>query len=213
MRVSEKTLELTLCSQLSWLHTRWPRPFFFHGPDQPLLFGLTQKQEAQAGFDAATRLGSGRILILQFKARKRLKRGGIRFVAPHSQLVALQARVKTQKRLIYYVLPEVTQTHELNSGSPWVLATTWLLDVSDIPSLGVPSRKSQNHNLTLDPKSGIVEIASDPVEVQATNAAEIVERFSWSSLGGKYDGFDHLWKYAKLLGKGAVAAGLPERRA
>jgi hypothetical protein len=212
MRISEKTLELTLCSQFSWIHTRWTMPFLFHGLGQPLWFGLTQKQEAQAGFDAATRLNSGRILIFQFKAGKRLKGGGIRFVAPHSQLIALQARVNAQKRLIYYVLPEVTQTHELNSSSPWVLATTWLLDVGDIPTLGAPSRKSQNHNLTLDPRSGIVEITSDPVEVQTTNATDFVEKYGWSSLGAKYDGFDNFWKYAKLLGKGAVAAALSEKR-
>lgn len=186
------------------------RPFFFDGPHQPLWFGLTQKQEAQAEFDAATRLNSGRILILQFKAGRRLKRGGIRFIAPHLQLIALKERVREQKRLIYYVLPEVTQTFELNSDGPWVLATTWLLDVGDIPAIETPSRKSRSHHLTLDPQSGIVTIESDPLEVRATNAAEIVEKFGWSSLGTKYDGFDKFWTYAKPLGKGAVAAALPE---
>lgn len=208
MRISEKTFELTLCSQFSWLHTRWMRPFFFNGPEQPLWFGLTQKQEAQAGFDAATRLNSGRILIPQFKSGRRLKNGRICFKAPHSQLIALKARVKAQKRLIFYVLPEVTHTHELNTGRPWLLTTTWLLDVSDIPTIGAPSRKSQIHNLTLDTESETVEIASDPVKVQAINAAKVVEIFGWSSLGAKYDTFKTFWKYAKLLGKGAVAAAM-----
>jgi hypothetical protein len=49
------------------------------------------KQEAEAGFDAATRLHGGRLLLLQFKAGRKLKNGSVRFTAPHGQLGALQS--------------------------------------------------------------------------------------------------------------------------
>jgi len=134
MRLAEKTLELTLCCQLgSMLHGRrwWPEPHPFS--PQPLWFGLTQAQEARAGFDAATRLGNRQILLLQFKAGTQLAKGQVRFTAQHHQLVAIQQRVR-QHRLVYYVLPEVTRTSQLNDG-PWLLARTWLLDVATIPTL------------------------------------------------------------------------------
>ena len=54
MRISEKTIELNFCAQATFLcglGLKW--------------FGLTQRQEAKAGFDACGKLG-GRLLILQF---------------------------------------------------------------------------------------------------------------------------------------------------
>lgn len=60
MRLSEKTLELNICAQATK----------YVGAQTNLLwFGLTQKQEACAGFDACTRLG-GRLLVFQFKASR-----------------------------------------------------------------------------------------------------------------------------------------------
>ena len=67
MRLSEKTLELTLCSQIAT-----------HLSRRMIWFGLTQDQEARAGFDACTRL-NGRILILQFKASNKFVRGARQF--------------------------------------------------------------------------------------------------------------------------------------
>ncbi len=114
-----------------------------------------------AGFDAATKLGNNRILILQFKAGKQLKNGKIKFSAQHSQLLSLQKRVKNQKRLVLYVLPGITTTAGLNQGD-WLLESTWFLDVSDIPNLGKPGRASGNHLLYLDLQNNEVEIHSDP---------------------------------------------------
>ncbi len=114
MRLAEKALELTLCCQLGgMLHGRWwPEPHLLS--PQPLWFGLTQVQEARAGFDAATRLGNRQTLLLQFKAGDQLANGQVRFTAQHHQLVALRERVR-QSRLVYYVLPEVTRTSELGN--------------------------------------------------------------------------------------------------
>ena len=81
MRLSEKTIELNFCGQFSR-----------NAKSAVLWFGLTQKQEARAGFDAFTRIG-GRLLILQFKASDYgLRNGKRRFYLDHSQLMKLRAR-------------------------------------------------------------------------------------------------------------------------
>jgi hypothetical protein len=209
MRLAEKTLELTLCCQLgSMLHGRswWPGPNPFS--PQPLWFGLTQAQEARAGFDAATRLGNGRIILLQFKAGTQLVNGQVRFAAQHHQLLALRQRVR-QHRLVYYVLPEVTRTSQL-SATAWLLARTWLLDVATIPALAAPTRRSQNHHIYITPGSHQATIRSDPVEVELINGADLSYEPA-SRLGAHYESFEKFWSYAKLLGKNSVAAALPSR--
>lgn len=86
MKLSEKTLELNICAQASRL---------LGAKKKILWFGLTQKQEAKAGFDACTKLG-GRLLIFQFKASNRLLRSNERvFLVPHDQLEALRNQVKS----------------------------------------------------------------------------------------------------------------------
>ena len=86
MKLSEKTLELNICAQVS-KHVGTKQQIFW--------FGLTQKQEAKAGFDACTKLG-GRLLVFQFKASNRLLKSKERvFLAPHDQLAALRNQVKS----------------------------------------------------------------------------------------------------------------------
>jgi hypothetical protein len=210
MRIAEKTLELTLCCQLGGLlqgrHWWHPSPYF--GPPQPLWFGLTQAQEAKAGFDAAMRLGNHRILLLQFKAGVQLAKGQIRFSAQHHQLIALQQRVRMH-RLVYYVLPEVTRTSQLHGG-PWLLASTWLLDVASIPTLSPPTRRSQNHHIYLTPGSRAATIHSDPVNVELLNASDLQYEPS-SRVGAQFENFEKFWSYANLLGKNSVATALPGR--
>jgi hypothetical protein len=55
MRISEKTVELNFCSQFTRL---------FNGGI--IWFGLTQRQEAQAGFDACTKVGG---LLFSFSSK------------------------------------------------------------------------------------------------------------------------------------------------
>src|SRR5437868_9780797 len=88
MRLSEKTIELNYCAQATEIFSSLGRSVIW--------FGLTQKQEAQAGFDAATRIG-GRLLLLQFKASSHNVMipgplGGLarRFRAKHDQMVRLR---------------------------------------------------------------------------------------------------------------------------
>ena len=213
MRVSEKTLELTICSQLTWVlaprRIAWTTPNPLHLNPQPLWFGLTQRQEARSGFVAATRIGQGRLLLLQFKAGRRLQNGNIRYVAPHRQLMSLQRRLNNHRRLVFYVLPQITRTRELQGTNAWILATTWFLDVAAIPDLAPPARRSQAHNFTLNSKSGVVLIHSQPVEAPATKATDLVDTFGWSSLGTKYPDFQKFWSYAKHIRHLGVAIALP----
>jgi hypothetical protein len=208
MRLAEKTVELTLCCQLGWLFHPWPWHPIPLGPSQPFWFGLTQKQEARAGFDAAMKLSNARILLLQFKAGRRLAKGNVRFDAPHAQLSALQNRLGAQHRLIYYVLPEITRTSELH-GAPWLLERTWFLDVASIPRLKRPRRRSMSHYMTLSPPSGIVKITSEPVEVEAVNWRYIQANVSPLTLGGHYETFEKFWSYAIKIRQRGVGAVLP----
>lgn len=179
-----------------------------HGEAQPIWFGLTQAQEARAGFDAATRLNGGRILLLQFKAGRELAGGRIRFHAPHHQMSSLQRRLKDKSRLIYYVLPEATQTREL-SQPQWLVQTTWFLDVANIPKLSIPMRKSKAHHITLERRTGAVTITSDPVHAQAVTWPHLIQHTQDLAPGGRYEGFETFWKYAQLLGKGGFGFAFP----
>jgi hypothetical protein len=166
MKLSEKTLELTICSQVfsfpccveCW---EWKRKLEFQRRC-PIWFGLTQKQEARAGFDAAIRL-KARILFLQFKASNKIVGNARRFSASHNQMASLMQRVRAH-RSIYYCLPDVGNTAELSTRR-CVACRTYLLDVASIPkSIEAPSRKSGNHFLDLVAKSKSLTIRSDPVE-------------------------------------------------
>ncbi len=167
MRISEKSIELNFCASMA-RHSR--RPLFW--------FGLTQKQEAIAGFDVATQVG-GRVVLFQVKASNHImKRNGARqFRAPHSQLEALQQRVGSRRRSIYYLLPDFGDTADLPGlGDP--LSGMWVLDVADLPDPMPPPtkgktnhpRKSGLHYLDLKPPQ--VTIHSEPRVVSVQNVGE-----------------------------------------
>ncbi|HJW81098.1 MAG TPA: hypothetical protein VJ396_02545 [Acidiferrobacterales bacterium] len=169
MKLSEKTLELNICAQFS-AHLKGTANIFW--------FGLTQKQEAKAGFDACVKL-HGRLLIFQFKAsNKHLRNTGDRkFLAPHYQLSALHSRAKHTARSVFYALPLVGNTAEMKKN-PDLLAQTWLLDVGGLGHLGAPTkadgslRRNGCHNMYVRP--GSVTIHSEPLEAQLLNATEFV---------------------------------------
>lgn len=196
MRLSEKTLELNICAQVS---------AYFKGNQNLLWFGLTQKQEAKAGFDACVKLG-GRLVIFQFKASNHvLKNGTRKFVAPHKQMTDLMQRAHSG-RSIFYAFPMVGNTFELKAN-PDLLSQTWLLDVANIPkNIGLPTknqtklqkkngvppvlRRNECHNIYVEPNK--VTIHSDPVEVP-TERADIF--FSDNIYGS--DGIQHLFDGAE----------------
>ena len=167
MRLSEKTIELTFCHQFGNFLER-----------DVVWFGLTQKQEARAGFDACTKLG-GRLLILQFKAsNKTLKNSGARqFKAQHDQMVHLK-RICKGRRGVYYTFPLVGNTKEI-ADNPCILDSTWFLDVSYLPnSIPQPTkkdgglRKSKIHYIDVLP--GKAAIHSESFEVKLKSSDQIL---------------------------------------
>lgn len=169
MRLSEKTLELNICAQVS-AHLKGRQNVFW--------FGLTQKQEAKAGFDACTKLG-GRLLIFHFKASNNVlkKNSKRKFITPHEQLNALRKSAQNSMRSVFYALPNIGNTTEMYKN-PDLLSQTWLLDVASLSHLGQPTkadgtmRKNGCHNMYLEP--GQVEIHSDPIIAPLINAQEFV---------------------------------------
>ncbi|OIQ60534.1 hypothetical protein MTIN_18810 [Moorella thermoacetica] len=168
MRLSEKTIELNFCAQSSaFLNQRL------------IWFGLTQKQEAKAGFDACTRV-NGRLMIFQFKASNMNIRGGRRFNAPHNQMQNLINRVRHFQRSVFYVFPLIGTTYELEYNNGDILSNTWLLDVATIPPLPLPTtrrgtpRSKGIHYIDVIPPKAIIH--SEPVEVNLINAAEFLSQ-------------------------------------
>lgn len=175
MRLSEKTIEVNFCSQLTPLIR--PRPWWF---------GLTQQQEAGAGWDVASKI-SGRWVRFQLKASERRmgSTGCRRFQTPHHQLVELKARA-TKPGRVFYVLPNIGSTKDLVRERFDLLPSLWLLDLYDVPAIGPPTtasgalRKNEHHYLDLSVSGdwGIVTIHSDPIEVPMLGVEAVAQRIA-----------------------------------
>lgn len=200
MRLSEKTLELNICAQMSARLN----------PHQNLLwFGLTQKQEARAGFDACAKL-RGRLLVFQFKASNHvLMSGKRRFLAPHHQFVALKAISGSSARSVFYAFPMIGNTLEVKKN-PDLLQQTWLLDLAIAPSLSPPTttsgspRKNGCHNVYVSP--GKVEIHSDPVQATLINASDLASSGFRGTEGLQSEVenyFDSFWEQSRTFSRGA----------
>lgn len=204
MRLREKTLELNFCTQ------------FERFVNSPIIwFGLTQKQEAQAGFDACTRLGA-RLFLFQFKASAHTLRSGARqFVAEHDQMQKLRNRCGSVNRSIFYVFPMTGTTLEL-ANNPDLMSNTWLLDVVDLPATipppttkaGTP-RKNELHYVDVLPP--VARIHSDPFDVKLLNtsvfAGELLRVSRGLVIGDNFDRFYELT--LTLLRSSKAAAVLP----
>ncbi|WP_369915939.1 hypothetical protein AB8810_06955 [Xanthomonas sp. NCPPB 3005] len=200
MKLSEKTLELNICAQTSQ----------FVGAKQRLFwFGLTQKQEARAGFDACTKLG-GRLLVFQFKASNRVLKSGKRvFLAPHDQLDALRTRAKGAHRSVFYAFPLVGNTLELKNN-PDLVSQTWLVDAASLDKVGTPTkadktpRKNGCHNVYVT--AGSAEFHSDPVSAKASSFRQLLEEgFAGADgIGWSFESrFNPFWEFAQQFSKGA----------
>ncbi len=198
-RLSEKTLELNFASQLN------------HRCGGSLLwFGLTQKQEAECGFDIATRVGSA-LFIVQMKASSNvLKRSGARrFKVPDDQLQQLRkinvSGAPLPSRSVFYAFPVIGSVDEL-AVHPNVLANTWLCDVADCVAVGAPSktngslRKDGCHYVHVSAGTpplkvgspGVAEWHSAPVEVAVLDGATFATRLVDADAGrGLLAAFNH----------------------
>lgn len=161
MRLSEKTIELSLVSQISY-RLAWSRAIWF---------GLTQKQERELGFDAATQLG-GQLVFLQFKASsvvvryRRFAEPRRRFTLPHAQLERLQELAQAFPECVYYVFPDVGTTEEL--AEDWDLVErSYLLEVASLPSpMPAPDNQAGIHYAYMAPPE--LELRSDPYIAQVS---------------------------------------------
>lgn len=180
MRIAEKTIELNFCKGL---------PLAL-GHDL-VWFGLTQKQEAKAGFDACARYHST-LLLFQIKAsRVVLKNGARRFLANHEQMQTLRGQVKITRH-VFYVLPVIGTTPEICNGLCFSHCSRYL-DVSQLPST-IPkptargktppsSRKSNCHYIDMDHGLLTATIHSEPFTANLLNANELKSRLNLSDIG------------------------------
>ena len=200
MKLSEKTLELNICAQTSQ----------FVGAKQRLFwFGLTQKQEARAGFDACAKLG-GRLLVFQFKASNRVLKSGKRvFLAPHDQLDALRKQAKGSHRSVFYAFPLVGNTLELKN-TPDLVSQTWLVDAASLGTIGAPTkadktlRKNGCHNVYVT--AGSAEFHSEPVTTEANSLRQLLEHGfpGADGIGWSFEErFESFWEFAKHFSNGA----------
>jgi hypothetical protein len=201
MRIAEKTFELNFCSEMAALfegRLRW--------------FGLTQAQEAKAGFDACAHLG-GSLVIFQFKISRHLVRGARRFRAPHPQMEALRQRTRPGRR-IYYALPMIGTTGALIATGGF-LDHTWLLDVAQLPYPLPPAigrhghpRAHDLHYIDADPPQATVHSEALRVDlVQATSLRRHLESLPAERPPGGADlKTEDQRTFRRILHRNAIAA-------
>ena len=195
MRISEKTVELNLCAQISQ-----------HLNQRILWFGLTQKQEASLGFDAATNL-NGRALLFQFKASNNtLGNKARRFYLQHDQLRSLQNLLPHVYGSIFYAFPLIGNTGELYQKNGDFYNNTWLLDVASLPSpFPEPFTQTNPPRLRVNPVHyadvwpSRVIIHSDPVEANLESLSDIVKRSFAGADGINWLISDYKNNFEKLL--------------
>jgi len=201
MRLSEKTIELNVCAQIS-------RAL----PGGAFWFGLTQDQEKRAGFDACARIG-GRLVIIQFKASDYVLRSGARrFTLQHHQLTALQRQVRSRQRSVFYLFPLLGTTGDLTKGAD-LLARSCLLDVARVPVLAPPTtrkgslRKHGIHYADVWPTRGVIH--SEPHEVESVPLLEMVRDGFPGSDGLGVETYPMFAEFTRAVGPHSYAAALP----
>ena len=160
MRLSEKSIELNFCHQMSKV---LGEPIWW--------FGTTQAQEREAGWDVAGKV-HGYWMRFQLKASNEvLRTGARRFRGHHHQLVELHDRALNPLSVLY-VLPTIGTTAELMAVRFDLLPRLRFLDVYAVPGAIAPPttpsgalRKSGLHYFDLHPTLHAVTIHSDPLEV------------------------------------------------
>lgn len=200
MRIAEKTAEINFCTGLAecvGVKLFW--------------FGLTQKQEAQAGFDVCTRV-HGRLLLFQMKVSAHvLKSGARRFHAPHDQMQALRNRVKLLRRSVFYVFPAAGTMGEVCGVSCFARCSQFL-DVSQLPST-IPRPTQRNGSIRksnvhyVDVVRGKATIHSEPFDVELLRSNELSD-VATDGLNSAFENrFAPFWKFIRTVSRpGLVAA-------
>ena len=127
--VSEKSLELNVCSELLQHIRSWP------GCKGALWFGLTQAQERNEGIDERIRnAGPGVSVMLQFKApwATSLVDSLYKFSVNEQQHEALEDLSGKNPNAVYYVFPLFSTWSKADQHAPDLARDTWLVPVSSI---------------------------------------------------------------------------------
>lgn len=172
-KLSEKTIELSTCAQFGqWFS------FYHHLPLFPMVwFGLTQKQERQHGFDAATNLG-GRAFILQFKVSATVlktgkHKGTRRFTCQHQQMQQLRSKFGSLPGSCFYFFPNIGTFTELEGVNGNLLSHSYMVDVAHLPKT-IPDANRANgyHYAYLNAEVPEVTITSDPFKPKKVYRAD-----------------------------------------
>lgn len=188
MRFNEKTFEINYCAQASAL---WATQY------RTVWWGLTQRQERQYGFDAATMVGS-RYVIFQFKMLKRTEveaqNNELHYQAEHFQMVDLRRRA-TRPGAVFYVLPTIETMADMLRNSD-MINQSWLLDVAQLPRTiqqpqGVYNKSNRKgvppHRIHLTPPTGVVH--SEPIDVKVQGFKDVFNRALGKAASGADFGF------------------------
>lgn len=173
--VSEKSLELNVCTELLQYIRSWP------DCDKALWFGLTQAQERQEGIDARIRnAGPGVAIMLQFKApwATSVVDSLYKFSVNERQHEALEDLAGRNSNAVYYVFPLFSTWAKADQHAPELTNDTWLVPVSSIPlttltSLSTPS--TGLHRVDVERISSSVSVTFHSPEVigEAINARDL----------------------------------------
>lgn len=221
-KLSEKTLELNFASQLN-----------YRCGGKLLWFGLTQQQEAKAGYDIATRIGKS-MFVVQMKASNHLlKKKERQFKVPHEQLESMLkltlGGAPFPSRSVFYAFPVLGKTQEL-ADYPDVLGNTWLCDVADLKAVTVPTtrkghpRKDGCHYVNVSPGEapltpGVIGKAvfhSEPVTVKTQLGDVFASNIIESRLGRGLlqemtdNNFRDFWELCELFHRKAFGVVLVE---
>jgi hypothetical protein len=112
-------------------------------------------------------------------------------------------------RSVFYAFPLVGTTQDIAKDKD-LLARTWLLDVMDLPRVGLPTkadgtlRRNGCHNVYVRP--GLAVVHSDPVEARVIQLGELASGGFAGSEGQTAhlkDRFEEFWELARHFSRGA----------
>lgn len=165
-QVSEKSLELNICSEILQCVRRWP------GCQKALWVGFTQAQESQTGMDELLgSLGVGILIMLQFKAPWGISVEDryYRFSVTERQHSTLNLFARQCPGAVYYVFPLYCTWKKADRHAPELIQDTWLVPPSLVTPLA-PSLTSLSHR--------------HPIEIERSGSSRVVTT-SWRGISGK----------------------------
>ncbi len=168
--VSEKTLEVNVCSDLLG------RIRLLRGCKRAFWMGMKQKQEAMNGIDELIlNVPAGVHLALQFKAPRPTPPDGhpFYFTINERQHGHLHRLAMTRPRAVHYVFPHYNTFTSMRKVSPGLLTQTYFLSVADVGRLAPASNKYGRHTVESFPPTAVIH--SDPMELELEPAARVVE--------------------------------------